>query len=996
MTTDNTHNLSVGHCNIQGGLISISKSTQIAQLLRKYELDVLSLNEINLGESVDSCTLNIPSSFDFIRKDRENSCRGGCALLVNKKMAYKVVECGPGIKNIEAIWIKIKSSNIYICGFYRSNNYCHIDTFIEYMNKCMKKLRGKRVMWIGDINVDQNDIKNSTYKKLDLALKTYGLKQTIQGITRFHKHGQKYSTTTIDVVFTNFYSDFEICQVLDERIGDHQAIRCTVNFSVQKPPKYEKIIIRNHSQANIKAFKDYLKYESAVVGNTLNCTDVEEAANALNSHLNDNYDHFFPHKTISVHEKYLFKPSKELLDAIKLKNKLFGKFKNCLEKLKKQKNSCERCNDCILCIKCNDAWKTFKTQRNLVTKLKKFNKRQNVITDLKAKSNCNDLKGIWKTIKMASNLKPTGNPQSSHDSTCELEADSLNEHFSIIGYKLQSEIPVHNNMGFADFLSPASDTHNLSEFIPVSSSDVANYVKSLSSSKAVFDQMPLKIFKAILPCILEPITHIVNLSLTTGIVPSFCKTAKITPIFKSGDTGDPSNYRPISILPIVSKCIEYFVSVQLKDYIETNNIFCNQQYGFRENHSTTYLMLDLIDKIYDSKSNGQVPAIIFLDIKKAFDTVNHDILLEKLNHYGISGTALLWFRNYLTGRYQCTKFGNKVSSLLLVLCGVPQGSLLGPILFSIYINDLQNACKLSIPFLFADDGALFFKDICRKSYMNMQIELLIIKKWLEVNKLSLNIEKTEYMVFDQNLESELILVDDILIYECKVTKYLGLMIDHKLSFAKHVEHIEKKVSKRINAMYKSKNLLPLKYRKMFANSLVLPVFDYLDVIYGRAGNVRLSHLDILYKKVAKIALDVPTTETSLNVYRDMKWLPLHLRRQLHLSNFMFRIIKGSCPPNAVNKFRYISGGSRNANNCNLYTPKSNSHKQFSYLGAICWNIVPHELRNIDSVKTFSNTLKAQFLSSISNDVNYSTNNNHDYMYKPILSTSIAQPQLGNR
>ena len=174
MTTDNTHNLSVGHCNIQGGLISISKSTQIAQLLRKYDLDVLSLNEINLGESVDSCTLNIPSSFDFIRKDRENSCRGGCALLVNKKMAYKVVECGPGIKKIEAIWIKIKSSNIYICGFYRSNNYCHIDTFIEYMNKCMKKLRGKRVMWIGDINVDQNDITNSTYKaykKLDLALK---------------------------------------------------------------------------------------------------------------------------------------------------------------------------------------------------------------------------------------------------------------------------------------------------------------------------------------------------------------------------------------------------------------------------------------------------------------------------------------------------------------------------------------------------------------------------------------------------------------------------------------------------------------------------------------------------------------------------------------------------------------------------------------------------------------------------------------------------------
>ena len=118
MTLEDTHNLSVGHCNIQGGLTSISKSTEITQLIRKHELDILSLNEINLGESVDSSTINIPSSFDFIRKDRENSARGGCALLVNKKVAYKVVEFGPEIKTIEAIWIKVKSSNIYICGFY--------------------------------------------------------------------------------------------------------------------------------------------------------------------------------------------------------------------------------------------------------------------------------------------------------------------------------------------------------------------------------------------------------------------------------------------------------------------------------------------------------------------------------------------------------------------------------------------------------------------------------------------------------------------------------------------------------------------------------------------------------------------------------------------------------------------------------------------------------------------------------------------------------------
>ena len=265
--TSHTHNLTVAHCNIQGGLTSISKSTEITQLIRKYDIDVLSLNEINLGEGVDSSTLNIPSSFNFIRQDRENSSRGGCALLVNKSLAYDVVSLGTKTKTIEALWIKIKSSNIYICGFYRSNNYCHVDVFIEYLNSCMRKLRGKRVMWIGDINIDQNNINHTMYRKLDLALKTYGLKQTIQGITRFNKHGDKYTATTIDVVFTNFYSDFTSCKVLDERIGDHQAIKCSIDFAVKKAPKYEKITIRNHCKANISAFKQYLNSDCSAMEN---------------------------------------------------------------------------------------------------------------------------------------------------------------------------------------------------------------------------------------------------------------------------------------------------------------------------------------------------------------------------------------------------------------------------------------------------------------------------------------------------------------------------------------------------------------------------------------------------------------------------------------------------------------------------------------------------------------------------------------------------------
>ena len=168
---------------------------------------------------------------------------------------------------------------------------------------------------------------------------------------------------------------------------------------------------------------------------------------------------------------------------------------------------------------------------------------------------------------------------------------------------------------------------------------------------------------------------------------------------------------------------------------------------------------------------------------------------------------------------------------------------------------------------------------------------------------------------------------------------------------------------------------------MFANSLVLPHFDYLDTIYGRASKTKLHELDILYKKVAKIALGCDKTESSINVYRDMKWLPLHLRRQVHLSSYMFKIINGQGPSNFINKFKFISGGSRDGNNCNLYTPRSKNLKIFYYLGAKAWNHVPSNLRNMSDSNVFSKNYKTQLLDSIVNDQAYVINNAYDYIHK---------------
>ena len=181
-------------------------------------------------------------------------------------------------------------------------------------------------------------------------------------------------------------------------------------------------------------------------------------------------------------------------------------------------------------------------------------------------------------------------------------------------------------------------------------------------------------------------------------------------------------------------------------------------------------------------------------------------------------------------------------------------------------------------------------------------------------------------------------------------------------------------------MYRSKTLLPVKYRKMFANALMLPQFDYLDTIYCRASVTKLVELDLLYKKVAKIALDAPQTESSINVYKDMKWLPLHLRRQLHLANYMYRVINGNCPTNFINKFTYISGGSRNSENCNLFISNSTPQKSLNYLGARCWNNLPNSLRILPDIDSFGKSYKSQLLSSMASDPNYITNNAINHLY----------------
>ena len=977
--------LSVGHCNIQGGLTSLAKCLDIQNLIWKENLDILCLNETNLKSDIDSNSLALPKNFSILRKDRcTDNGRGGCGILISNNVKFSIIQLDLifPTDNIEAIWIHLVECNIYLCCFYRSEKFCPLDTFLDFMSDCMMKLGTKSVIWFGDVNVDQNNLNSMNYKKLDITMKLFGLVQTVQEVTRIAQLGDKFTESTIDVIMTNTYSNFLDCKVLDEKIGDHQAVKFVLDFNIDKASKFKKLLIRDHCKSNINGLRQFLT-ENSDYQPILDSNNVNEAAEGLNTHIQHFYDLFCPIKQIKCHTDYIHKPSDELLRNINLKRKLNRKFRKHQKDPKKAKKHLDLKLAGQACTNCEQLWEAYRVQRNITTRLSRENVKKNVITDLLGKSAMNDLKGVWKTIKKASNL-----PTKATNTNNNLNAEETNNFFARIGSDIQSKVNQScNGDDFTQYLDgiTSEDDTKLTSFDEITESVVLKFINSIPSDKSTNDHIPLRIFKKILPSFISPFTHIVNLSLTTGVMPDCCKVAIVTPIHKSGDTENPSNYRPISILPVLSKTIEYAVNSQLTQYLDDTGSIASCQYGFRKDHSTTYLMLDLFDKIFNAKTKQRHPGIIFLDIKKAFDTVNHDILLAKLKNYGVSGLALKWFESYLIGRKQQTRVGSRISDLVEILSGVPQGSILGPILFSIFINDLPTACIESTPYLFADDGALYFDNIKRGDYANVKLEIQSIFKWLQANKLALNNDKTKLLIFDTNPNLDAVLVNvrndlTLVICECKSQKYLGLIVDNKLNFYEHIDYIKKKVAKRIGAMYRSKNLLPSKYRKMFANALMLPHFDHLDIIWCKTFKGKLKELDIIYKKVAKIALDVTIRESSIEVYKNMSWLPLHLRRQLHLSSYMFRILNETCPDHFIEKFSYISGGSRDGGNCNLYTQKSRSHKEFFYLGAKAWNMLPQQLRESESIYHFKKAYKTALLSTMINDDAYQTDNTYDIFY----------------
>ena len=547
--------------------------------------------------------------------------------------------------------------------------------------------------------------------------------------------------------------------------------------------------------------------------------------------------------------------------------------------------------------------------------------------------------------------------------------------------KIQSSIPRVGN--FETYVKKPNSPNSLF-FSPVSKSEILKIISSLNHTKSTGDcSIPRQVFDSVPDTLAEILQLLINLTFETGIFPSTLKTVKVIPIFKNkGSNQDVNNYRPISLLSNVDKIIEKLVYSRLISFLDLHNILSNRQFGFRKKHSTKLALISLTEEIRRSLDSGKFSCGVFIDLQKAFDTVDHNILLCKLELYGVRGVANNWFQSYLSNRIQYVSYSNSTSSKRKILTGVPQGSVLGPLLFLIYINDLCNAVKHSETSLFADDTSIIYSDsslVTIETCINSDLGNLFT--WLCANKISLNIAKTKILLF-KNIHKRITHALNFKINNKPIklsdsVKYLGVTLDHLLNWNLNTRNLCSKLSKANGALsrlrhYVSRTTLIQIYYALFFSHL-----NYSCQIWGQTYNANIDRIFKLQKRSLRLITFSDFNAPSRELFFNLNILKISDLIKLRNISLVQQILRSDCPPRVLSIFSlsfYQHGHqTRGRSNFLLSRPICRTHlygtNSITYQSILHWNEFQQkhlessltELSKSKLESTYHSLIKSQYL-----------------------------------
>ncbi len=602
--------------------------------------------------------------------------------------------------------------------------------------------------------------------------------------------------------------------------------------------------------------------------------------------------------------------------------------------------------------------------------------------------NSTDIKKTWRIINTIiqkksdkSSLPDTFIINGEEISDPKIVTNEFNKYFSKIGQKVNDQVP-KTDSHFTSYLSDKiKNTFFMNPVTPFEIQDVVK--KSKPKTSKGFDNISMKTVQETIQNISIPLSHIFNLSFIKGIVPKQLKIAKIVPIHKSGPKNIFNNYRPISLLPAFSKILEKVVNNRLVTFLDKYNILYKHQYGFRKNHSTIHPIIHFLNHIADQNDqpSKNLTLSVFLDLSKAFDTLPHKTLLKKLEHYGIRGTCNSWFESYLSNREQFLLLNSNKSSSEKMSCGVPQGSILGPILFILFINDMYKSTKLNL-LSFADDTTVYAsgRQIDELTeFTNNELDKLFT--WLCANKLQLNISKTKFVLFGPpqrrvNYGPINIIINKQTVDQIghnssdKSIKNLGLQLDENLTWNCHISYICKKMSQGMFVLNRVKNMIPQHILRNLYFTLINCHINYGIQIWGNSPSV--GRVVKMQKRAIRIIHKVPFRSHTEPLFKSSNILKVsdiyQLQTALLMYDFNNKLLPSSFITFGINKISTASMETRQKSLMLTDRPRTTfSSRLPKHSCPRTWNSIDEQIRNSKSRYIFKRKLKKSILGKYSSE-----------------------------